>query len=121
MPTPTSETSEREKLRRLYDLLPVRQRRLLMEQAERYVANVDRLIVQLLPLEIEEIDDGYIVSDNLTDMYGTGCTVEEAMIDYKAALLDSYESLMANEDSLSRNLRRRLDILKRVLEPEEQN
>ena len=121
MSTSTVQISEREKLNRLYDRLPPRRRRLLMQQVESYVTNVDRLITQLLPLNIEETDDGYIVSDNLTDMYGTGATIEEATTDYKATLLDCYESLIETEGRLSDTLQKRLGILKRILEPEEQD
>ena len=120
MSTSTVQISEREKLNRLYDRLPPRQRRLLMQQAESYVVNVERLIAQLLPLNVEEIDGGYILSDNLIDMYGTGATIEEATADYKAALLDCYESLIETGGRLSDPLQKRLDTLKRILEPEEQ-
>ena len=115
----TVHASEREKLNRLYDGLPPRQRHLLVQQAESYAATVDRLITRLLPVKVEEGGEGYIVSDDIVEMYGSGPTVEEAMADYKVALLDCYESLIETESELSDTLQKRLDFLKRIFEPEE--
>ncbi len=116
----TIHTSEREKFNRLYDRLPPRQRYLLIRQAESYAATVDRLIARLLPVKVEEGGEGYIVSDDIVEMYGTGPTVEEAMNDYRVALLDCYESLLETEGELSDTLQKRLDFLKRIFEPAEQ-
>jgi hypothetical protein len=117
----TIHLSESEKLSRLYDILPPKQRHRLMEQAERYAATVESLIVSLLPVRVEAGDEGYTVSDDVVGIYGTGPSTEEAMADYQAALLDCYESLLENEGQLSDTLQKRLDILKHILDPEEQD
>ena len=113
-------TTDVDQLTMLSTRLPARERRLLLGQAERYLSAVEERVSRLLPIQVEEGGAGYIVSDNLTDMYGTGPTLEAAHDDYRAALLDAYESLSEADGELSPALQRRFDILKQIFEPHEE-
>ena len=96
--------------------LPGWERERLLRQARRYLSRVDARIAHL-PVRIGQGGEGYIVSDDLTEMYGTGPTVEAAQTDYRAALLDAYESLIAS-GPLSAALEQRLAVLRGIFEPE---
>ncbi len=112
-------TTDVDHLAMLSTRLPAQERQRLLGQAERYLSAVEDRISQLLPVQVEKGGEGYIVSDDLTEMYGTGSTLEAAHDDYRAALLDAYESLSEVGRELSPALQRRFDILKRVFEPDE--
>lgn len=107
---------ETTQLSRLSTRLPMQERKRLIQQAEQYLSVVEERITRLLPVTVEPGGEGYIVSDELTDMYGTGPTKEAAVEDYHAALLDAYESLSEIEDELSESLCRRLEILRQIFE-----
>jgi hypothetical protein len=109
---------ETTQLSRISTRLPVRERQRLIQQAEQYLSGVEERIARLLPVTVELGGEGYVVSDELTDMYGTGPTKESADEDYHAALLDAYESLSEIEDELSEPLRRRLETLRQIFEPD---
>jgi hypothetical protein len=101
-------------LAQLYETLPPRQRERLLAQARSYAEKLDATIRHALPVVTEPGGEGYIASDGATAAYGTGPTPEAAFSDYKAALLDAYESLLERENTLSDDLRARLDILRTV-------
>ena len=105
-------------LSRLYTRLPLRERQQLIQQVEQYLSGIEERISRLLPVTVESGGEGYIASDGLTDMYGTGLTKEAAVEDYYAALLDAYESLTEVEGPLSESLDRRLETLRQIFEPD---
>lgn len=109
---------ETTQLSRLSTRLPMRERQRLLQQAEQYLSGVEERIARLLSVTVEPGGEGYVVSDDLTDMYGTGPTKEAAVEDYHAALLDAYESLNEVEGKLAESLGRRLEILKQIFEPD---
>jgi isopenicillin N synthase-like dioxygenase len=47
-------------------------------------------------------------------MYGVGPTVEEAMDDYRSALVEYYETLEEDANRLAKHLREQLELLRRV-------
>jgi hypothetical protein len=103
-------------LAQLYKTLSPRQRERLLAQAHFYVEKLDATIRHVLPVVTEPGGNGYIVSDEATTAYGTGPTPQAAFSDYRAALLDAYESLLERENTLSDDLRARLDVLRTVFE-----
>lgn len=102
---------------RLSTRLPVRERQRLIRQVEQYLSGVEERVARLLPVTVEPGGEGYVVSDDLTDMYGTGPTKKAAVEDYYTALLDAYESLSEIESELAETLCRRLQILRHIFEP----
>jgi hypothetical protein len=57
------------------------------------------MLIRLLPLTLEEDDDGYIVSDDRFLVYGDGDTPAEALQDYIEALVDYHEILSARSEN----------------------
>ena len=103
-------------LLQLYQTLPPRQRERWLAQARSYAETLDATIRRILPVVTEPGGEGYIVSDSVTSAYGTGPTPEAAFLDYRASLLDIYESLSERADRLSDDLRARLDAVRTVIE-----
>ena len=62
-------------------------------------------------LNVEEIDEGVMVSDNRLNLYGVGETVEAAVDEFTSMLLDLYEELVASEAVLAQPLRQQLAYL----------
>ena len=116
--TAHSYPSETAHISRLSTRLPVWERQRLIQQAEQYLSGAEERIARLLPVTVEAGGEGYVASDDLTDMYGTGPTKEAAVEDYHAALLDAYESLSEIEGELSESLRRHLEILGQIFKPD---
>jgi hypothetical protein len=67
-------------------------------------------------MTVEWDEDHYLVSDETVNMYGTGTTVEEAMAEYRSMLVEYYEGLLDQPESLSPRLKRHLTLLHRVFE-----
>ena len=66
-------------------------------------------------LNVEEIDQGVMVSDNRLNLYGVGETIEQAVDEFTSMLLDLYEELVASEEFLARPLRGQLAYLRTVI------
>lgn len=65
-----------------------------------------------IPIQIEEDKDGFIVSDDIINMYGIGDTIENAIEDYKSTIIEYYDFLVAEEVNLAKHLKEHLDYLK---------
>jgi hypothetical protein len=77
-------------------------------------------LLELIQVTIEILGDKVVVSDDQVSMYGTGTTLDEALVDYRASLLEYLEWLAANEATLADHLRAHLLWLRarvRLLEP----
>jgi len=115
----TSLYLEREWLATLYESLPREHRRSLIQQAENYVAALDRAIARHLAPTVDRDGDNYLVTDEVIPLYGVGPTVEEAMEDYRSALVEYYETLEESADRLAERLREQLELLRQVFAPQE--
>lgn len=70
-------------------------------------------------LTVERAEDGYIVSDDFSDVYGEGESYEEAVADYRHALAALKRVLADREARLSPDLAKRLFLLRGVLTDED--
>lgn len=105
---------QQERLSTLYDSLPPERRRLLIKQAEEYAAAFDQAIQRHLAPTVDRDGDNYLVTDEVIPLYGVGATVEQAMEDYRSALVEYYETLEENADRLADHLQEQLTLLRQV-------
>lgn len=105
---------EEQRLSTLYGSLPRQRRRSLLMQAEEYVTSLDKAIAQYLAPEVDRDGDNYLVTDEIIPLYGVGSTVEEALDDYRSALVEYYETLEEDADRLAKHLREQLELLRQV-------
>ena len=110
----SSHKLEKQRLATLYGSLPRQRRHSLLMQAEEYVAFLDKAIAQYLAPEVDRDGENYLVIDEVIPLYGVGPTVEEAMEDYRSALVEYYEMLEEDADRLAKHLREQLELLRRV-------
>jgi len=62
-------------------------------------------------IERDEETNDFVVSDSVVHAYGTGETVDEALVDYRLMLMDMYEELSENAHRLSPRLERQYKAL----------
>jgi isopenicillin N synthase-like dioxygenase len=113
----SSHKLEEQRLSTLYGSLPRQQRHSLLRQAEEYVASLDKAIAQYLAPDVDRDGENYLVTDEIIPIYGVGPTVEEAMDDYRSALVEYYDTLEEDADRLAKHLREQLELLRRVFAP----
>jgi hypothetical protein len=93
---------------------------LLSQSAEiRNLGETAPRLVEPIPVLIEVLSDKVVVSDEQVNMYGSGSTINEALLDYRASLLDYFEWLESNEQTLVSHLRAHLEWLRQRLRPAE--
>lgn len=88
--------------------------------AEEYVKLVqpDELgVLWPMRLKVERDEGAFIVSDDLTGVYGEGETQAEAMAEYRAALSGLRSVLAAHEGELTPELQHRLSVLQSIVPP----
>jgi hypothetical protein len=110
----SSHKLEEQRLSTLYGSLPRQRRHSLLTQAEEYVASLDKAIARYLAPDVDRDGENYLVTDEIIPMYGVGPTVEEAMDDYRSALVEYYDTLEEDADRLAKHLREQLELLHRV-------
>ncbi len=69
-------------------------------------------LLEPIPVTIEILGDKVIVSDEHVNMYGSGTTLNEALLDYRTSLLEYLEWLASNEATLAAHLREHLEWLR---------
>lgn len=65
-------------------------------------------LLEPIHVTIETLGDKVVVSDDRVNMYGAGTTLDEALVDYRASLLEYLEWLATNEATLAAHLREHL-------------
>jgi len=105
---------EQKQLSALYGSLPRERRHLLIKQAQEYLESLDKAIARYLSPTVDRDGDDYLITDEVIPMYGVGPTVEEAMDDYRSALVEYYDSLEEDADRLSEHLQEHLRLLRKV-------
>jgi hypothetical protein len=80
-----------------------------------------RALSSPFPIRVEHTEGEFVVSDDLLLMYGHGQSLDEALEDYGATLLDYYELLIEREEAgeLGSNERPHLDLLSHLFHPQE--
>jgi hypothetical protein len=68
---------------------------------------------------VETLGDKVVVSDEQVNMYGTGPTLNQALLDYRNSLLEYFEWLTAHEQTLAAHLKEHLAWLRQRLQPAE--
>jgi len=64
-----------------------------------------------IPIQVEEDGDGFIVSDDIINMYGIGDAIEDAVEDYRSSIIEYYDFLVSEEMNLAEHLKKHLDYL----------
>jgi len=93
-----------------------------LSHGEEFVTLVQGSDIRLLwpmRLTVERDSDGFVVSDDLTGVYGEGETRQAAIAAYREALVALRRVLTAREDTLSPDLMHRLEILRSIVPPGE--
>jgi isopenicillin N synthase-like dioxygenase len=111
---------EEQRLSTLYDSLPHQRRHSLLMQAEEYVASLDKAIAHYLAPDVDRDGENYLVTDEIIPLYGVGPTVEEAIDDYRSALVEYYDALEEDADRLAKHLREQLELLRQVFASSEE-
>jgi len=111
---------EEQRLSALYSSLPHQRRRSFLMQAEEYVASLDKAIAQYLAPDVDRDGENYLVTDEIIPLYGVGPTVEEAIDDYRSALVEYYDTLEEDADRLAKRLREQLELLCQVFASSEE-
>jgi len=96
--------------------LPQEQRERVSAQVAVYVQALDQAIEAVLKPTIGRSESGFVISDSIIPLYGVGTTPKEAMEDYRSAVVEYYESLLADRAELGETLVRQLDVLQRVFD-----
>jgi hypothetical protein len=80
-----------------------------------------RALSSPFPIRVEHAEGEFVVSDDVLLMYGHGQSLNEALEDYGATLLDYYELLIEREAAgdLGSNERSHLDLLAHLFQPQE--
>jgi hypothetical protein len=76
-------------------------------------------LVEPIPILVETLGDKVVVSDEQVNMYGTGPTLNQALLDYRDSLLEYFEWLTAHEQTLAAHLKEHLAWLRQRLQPAE--
>ena len=101
--------------------LPAKQQRSLAEKAQEYVMVLDRAISEVLSPGVGESDGQFVASDEIIPLYGVGPNPEDAMADYRSVVVEYYETLEEDADTLGEPLLEQLRILRRVFGLTEEN
>ncbi|MBI2941546.1 MAG: hypothetical protein HYY04_14020 [Chloroflexi bacterium] len=70
-------------------------------------------LAESIPIMVEFLADKVVVSDEQINMYGSGATLNDALRDYRASLIEYFEWLESNEQTLASHLREHLEWLRR--------
>jgi hypothetical protein len=72
-----------------------------------------RVLNSPFPIRVEHTESEFVVSDDVLLLYGHGQSLDEALEDYGATILDYYELLIEREEAeeLASNERPHLDLL----------
>jgi hypothetical protein len=76
-------------------------------------------LAEPIPVLIETLGDKVVVSDEQVNMYGTGPTLNKALLDYRSSLLEYFGWLTAHEQTLAGHLREHLAWLRQRIQPAE--
>jgi hypothetical protein len=66
-------------------------------------------------VEVQREDDLYVISEPVTNVYGTDLTKIDALDEFKSMMIDLFRELTNSEGILSRNLLFKLSYLKSLL------
>lgn len=76
------------------------------------------ILTQPILLTVVFEDGIYVVSDAVSDQYGAGSDLDEAVAEYSEMLIEFYEELLDSEDVLAPHLRAQLSHLRVILRQE---
>ncbi len=87
----------------------------------RYTVSISRIGEQYrlrepVELTVEQTDDGYLISDDLTRRFGDGDTLSEALENYIESLHTYLATLRRNRDHLAPRAARHLTLLEQLIE-----